>query len=182
MDRETKALAPHAQDRLYRGLVEHAADAIIFADCDGLIRLWNLAAEAVFGHAAQDVVGESLDIIIPERFRRAHWDGYHRALAAGHALHGRRALPTRATRKDGSRLYVHLSFSVVKDPQGRVIGAMAIARDITARYLEEKEQRARLAERQASSSSRKSTCARPEREYMRLFAGVFPSPCGESDC
>lgn len=133
-----------AGDYLCRELVECAADAVIFADRDGRIRLWNPGSEAIFGYAAREVMGESLDIIIPERLRRAHWDGYARALAAGHALHGRRALSTRAVHKNGSRLYVDLSFSVVKDARGEVIGAMAIGRDITTRYLEERERRARI--------------------------------------
>ncbi|MBL0142481.1 MAG: PAS domain S-box protein [Betaproteobacteria bacterium] len=128
---------------LYRALVECAADAIIFADREGLIRLWNSGSEALFGYAASEVIGQSLDIIIPERLRRAHWDGYRSALAAGHTLHGRHALPTRSMHRNGSRLYVELSFSVVKDAQGTVIGAMSIGRDITARYLKEHEHKAR---------------------------------------
>lgn len=123
-----------------RALVEYAADAIIFADREGLIRLWNPGSEALFGYAADEVIGESLDIIIPERLRRAHWDGYRRALAAGHTLHGRQALPTGSMHKNGDKLYVELSFSVVKDAQGAVVGAMAIGRDITARYLKSKYQ------------------------------------------
>lgn len=131
---------------LCRALVEYMADALIFADRDGLIRLWNPGAEAVFGYAADEVIGKNLDIIIPERLRRAHWDGYDKALAAGHTMHGRRALPTRSMRKDGSKLYVELSFSIVKDAQGVVLGAMAIGRDITTRFEEEKEQRVRMTE------------------------------------
>jgi PAS domain S-box-containing protein len=121
-------------------LVEYAADAVIFADREGLIRLWNPGSEALFGYAANEVIGQSLDIIIPERLRRPHWDGYHRALDAGQTLHGRRALPTRSMHKNGGKLYVELSFSVVKDAQGAIIGAMAIGRDITASYAKDKSQ------------------------------------------
>lgn len=134
VDTDNRLLDQASRD-LCRVLVEYAADAIIFADREGLIRLWNPGAEALFGYAAAEVVGESLDVIIPERLRRAHWEGYRRALAAGHTLHGRQALPTRSMRKSGDKLYVELSFSVVKDAQGAIIGAMAIGRDITARYL-----------------------------------------------
>lgn len=139
-----------AESDLCRALVEHMADALIFADRDGLIRWWNPGAEAVFGYAANEVIGKNLDIIIPERLRRAHWNGYDKALAAGHTMHGRRALPTRSMRKDGSKLYVELSFSVVKDAHGTVVGAMAIGRDITARFEEEKAQRIRLGELEAA--------------------------------
>ncbi len=133
-------LSDQADPDLCRALVEYAADAIIFADREGLIRLWNPGSEALFGYAANEVIGQSLDIIIPERLRRAHWDGYQRALAAGQTLHGRRALPTRSMHKNGGKLYVELSFSVVKDGQGAIIGAMAIGRDVTASYLKDKGQ------------------------------------------
>lgn len=129
-----------ADPDLCRALLEYATEAIIFADCEGLIRLWNPGSEVLFGYTANEVIGESLDIIIPERLRCAHWDGYRRALAAGHTLHGRRVLATRSMHKNGDKLYVELSFSMVKDAQGAVIGAMAVARDITARYLKEKGQ------------------------------------------
>jgi PAS domain S-box-containing protein len=142
-----------ASSDLSRALVECAADSIIFADREGLIRLWNAGSEALFGYAADEVIGQSLDLIIPEKLRRAHWDGYRRALAAGHTLHGRRALPTRSMHKNGARLYVELSFSVVKDAQGVVIGAMSIGRDITARYLKEQSRKA-LPEERAGLSRR----------------------------
>ncbi|MGB4914030.1 MAG: PAS domain S-box protein [Candidatus Dechloromonas phosphoritropha] len=129
-----------ADPDLCRALLEYATEAIIFADCEGLIRLWNPGSEVLFGYTANEVIGESLDIIIPERLRCAHWDGYRRALAAGHTLHGRRVLATRSMHKNGDKLYVELSFSMVKDAQDAVIGAMAVGRDITARYLKEKGQ------------------------------------------
>jgi PAS domain S-box-containing protein len=100
-----------AGDHLCQELVKCAADAVIFADCDGRIRLWNPGSEAIFGHAAREVIGESLDIIIPERLRRAHWDDYARALAAGHTLHGRRALPTRALHKNEAASSTSISVS-----------------------------------------------------------------------
>jgi PAS domain S-box-containing protein len=132
--------ADQASSELCHALVECAADAIIFADKEGLIRHWNPGSEALFGYTADEVIGQSLDIIIPERLRSAHWHGYRRALVAGHTVHGRRALPTRSMHKNGDKLYVELSFSVVTDAQGTVIGAMASGRDITARYLKDKDQ------------------------------------------
>ena len=148
------ALVNASDHDLAAALVKCAADAIIFADREGRIRLWNPGAEAIFGYGADEVIGQSLDIIIPERLRRAHWDGYNRALAAGHTLHGRRALPTRSMHKSGDTLYVELSFSVAKDAQDAVIGAMAIGRDITAHYLKEKDQRARMEALEAKHHAR----------------------------
>ena len=131
---------------LYRAIVEQAPEAIIFADRDGAIRLWNGGAETVFGHAAADVMGQSLDIIIPERLRRAHWDGFNHAISTGQQKYVNRVLTTRSMHKNGAKLYVDLSFALVRDEAGAVVGALAVGRDCTARYLADGALRARLAE------------------------------------
>jgi len=120
---------------------EQAPDAVIFAGTDGVIRLWNHAATALFGHTREEAVGQGLDIIIPERFRESHWRGFERALADGETKYRGRALPTRSERKDGTTIYVELTFSIVKDASGAVIGALAHARDITERFLRERAER-----------------------------------------
>ena len=129
---------PHA---LTDSIIAHAADALIFADVQGVIRIWNAAAAAVFGFAASEAVGQSLDLIVPERLRQAHWTAFHRAMASGTTRLGGRATITRALSKSGQPLYVEMSFAVVRDPSGPVAGAVAIARDATRRYQEEKARR-----------------------------------------
>jgi PAS domain S-box-containing protein len=136
---------------LPRLLLEQAPDAVIFADNDGVIRAWNDAAEAVFGFTSTEASGQSLDLIIPEQFREAHWTGFDRALAAGDTKYRGRALPTRSVRKDGSTIYVELTFAIIKDGQGAVIGALAHARDITERWAADREQRRRLRELEAKA-------------------------------
>ena len=120
---------------------DQAPDAVIFAGADGVIRLWNRAATTLFGHTREQAIGQNLDIIIPERFREAHWRGFARALADGATKYGGRALPTRSERRDGTTIYVELTFAVVNDASGSVIGALAHARDITERFLRERAQR-----------------------------------------
>ena len=120
---------------------DQAPDAIVFAGTDGVIQRWNRAATALFGYPAEDAIGQSLDLIIPERFRESHWRGFERALADGATKYTGRALPTRSARRDGSAIYVELTFSIVKDASGGVIGALAHARDITERFLRERAQR-----------------------------------------
>ena len=110
-------------------VVDQAPDAIIFADLQGMIQIWNKAADDLFGFPADEVIGLSLDIIIPEHLRHAHWEGLGNAVASGHTKHGSRPIKTRATHKAGQKLYVSLAFSVVKDREGNVIGAMATARE-----------------------------------------------------
>ncbi len=127
-------------------IVEQVADAIIFADRQGVIRLWNPAAEAVFGFSADDMIGQSLDLIIPERLRSAHWKAFRQAIEAGRTRLGRQALVTRSVHKSGARLYVDLSFAIVRDAAGEVAGAVAVARDATDRHTSETTMKKRLAE------------------------------------
>jgi PAS domain S-box-containing protein len=124
-------------EKLHRAIIEQALEAIIFADRNGIIRLWNRGAEIVFGYAAAEAVGTSLDLIVPERFRKAHNEGFRKAIESGMTRNDGRVLTTRAQNKFGSRLYVDVSFRLVKDESGAVLGAVAIGRDVTARHLEE---------------------------------------------
>jgi PAS domain S-box-containing protein len=93
---------------LCSAVAEQAPDALIFADREGTIKLWNARAEAIFGYAAGEAIGASLDLIIPENLRAAHWRGYRQAITLGHAKTGGQVLATRATHKLGSKLYVEL--------------------------------------------------------------------------
>ena len=137
----TNDLAATVCDRI----VAQMSEAVILADPAGRVILWNRGAEVLFGHPAAEAMGQSLDLIIPEDLRARHWDGYHRAVAAGHTHLGGRAVPTRAVRKDGATIYVELSFAIVRDEAGAVIGALAVGRDITERYTQDKARRRRLA-------------------------------------
>jgi PAS domain S-box-containing protein len=131
---------------LAEAIVAQTPDAIVFADREGVIRLWNRGAEVLFGFAASEAVGASLDIIIPERFREAHWSGFRRAVAAGQVRHGARVRTTRAIHRFGHKLYVELSFALVHDASGAVIGSVAVGRDCGDRFLAEKAMRERLAQ------------------------------------
>lgn len=125
-------------------LFDQSPDAVIFAGPDGLILEWNRAAERIFGHTRAEALGRSLDVIIPEEFREAHWRGYDRALAAGETKYSGQVLPTRAVRSDGVDIYVELTFAIIHDSRGEVIGALAHARDISERWAKEREQRREL--------------------------------------
>jgi PAS domain S-box-containing protein len=126
-------------------IVADVADALIYADKDGVIRAWNAQAEAVFGFSTAEALGQRLDLIIPERFRAAHWTGFNRAMERGHTTHGAEVRTTRSKHKDGRKLYVDMTFSVVKSADGRVLGSAAMARDVTERYLAEKARQASAA-------------------------------------
>jgi len=118
-------------------IIESAADAIIFADRSGAIRRWNRAASALFGFAEEEALCQSLDLIVPDDLRAAHWRGFDAAMKSGALkLDGHPTL-TRATRKGGHRLYVEMTFALVL-AAGVAEGAVAIARDVTERVLREK--------------------------------------------
>jgi PAS domain S-box-containing protein len=130
-------------------IVENTPDAIIMADRDGIIQLWNDGAQAVFGYSAAEAVGQSLDLIIPERLRDRHWNGFRKAMAAGATRYGRDLLAVPAIRKDAARLSVEFSVALLRDPAGRVLGVAAIVRDVTQRWAEQKQLRQRLADLEA---------------------------------
>jgi PAS domain S-box-containing protein len=130
---------------LCRRIVEEMPEAVIFTDRQGLVRLWNRAAEAMFGYSAHEALGQSLDLIVPERFRARHWEGYRRVMATGVTVYGQRLLAVPAMRKDGRRISIEFSIALLKDESGAVTGAAAVVRDVTARWQAERELKTRLA-------------------------------------
>ena len=94
----------HPDEELCLRIVAESQDAIIFADREGVIRLWNSGAEAMLGHRAEEAIGKTLDVIIPERLRQRHWDGWRKVMATGVTRYGREVLAVPAMRKDGTRL------------------------------------------------------------------------------
>jgi PAS domain S-box-containing protein len=133
---------------LHANLVEHSPHAVILAGADGAVMVWNEAAERIFGYSAEEAMGQSLDIIVPEKFREAHWTGYDHALAAGETKYAGKAMPTKAVRKDGKEIYVELSFAMIHQGD-EVVGALALAQDITERFESDRAQRRRVRELEA---------------------------------
>lgn len=121
-------------------------EAMIFCDLEGVIRVWNGGAEKVFGWPAAEAVGQSLDLIIPERMRKAHWDGFNQAIERGGVKPGRTSMITRSLHKSEEFIYVDMSFEMVRDAAGKIIGSLAVARDATKRFNDEKAMRKQLAD------------------------------------
>ena len=109
-------------------VVDALGEAVFLLDREGTIRLWNPGAEELFGHAAADVEGRSVDVVLPERFRDRHWAGWERAMASGGTKYGRRqVLETPVERADGSEVVVDLTVSFLT-ADGEVTGMAAVAR------------------------------------------------------
>jgi PAS domain S-box-containing protein len=139
-------------ERIYRQIVEGSPDAVILGDAEGNIRLWNTAAEAVFGFTASEAIGKPLDLIIPERLRGRHGDGYRRVMTTGTSRYGPGdLLAVPAIRKDGGTISVEFTIQMLKDDAGRITGLVAIIRDVTKRFQRERELARRLKELEAKA-------------------------------
>ncbi|MGV3741883.1 MAG: PAS domain-containing protein [Burkholderiaceae bacterium] len=141
MSQTTANISAQLSESIFKSIHE----AIIYADLKGIIQYWNHGSETVFGFSAAEAVGQSLDLIIPEKLRKAHWDGWEKAIARGDTISGRGSRITRAVHKTGQTLYVDMSFAMVRDQSNELIGSLAVARDATERYQEERKLRQQVA-------------------------------------
>ena len=119
-------------------ILEQIADAVIYADTQGTIVLWNAAAAALFGYGAAQALGQNLDLIIPEHLRGQHWRGFEAAMTSGVMRLQGRPTVTRAKHQSGRKLYVEMSFALVKQAGGSVQGSVAVARDVTERIEQQR--------------------------------------------
>lgn len=132
-------------------LIDASGDAIVAADPQGRIVLWNPAAERIFGFPRGEALGKSLDLIIPERFRERHWQGYEQVMRSGETRYGADVLRVPALRKDGRPLSIAFTVALLKSADGRVESIVAVVRDDTARWNEERALKKRLAELEAKN-------------------------------
>ena len=130
-------------------LVAAVADAVVVTDASGAIALWNAAAERMFGFAASEALGQSLDLIIPERLRKRPWEGYHKTMLTRETKYGTELLRVPATHKDGRVLSIAFTVAMLYSAEGRPTAIAAVIRDETTRFNEERSLRKRLAELEA---------------------------------
>src|SRR5437899_12463107 len=102
-------------EQLFRWIVESIPEGVVYSDRDGIIRLWNRGAEAIFGYRREDALGQTLDLIIPERWRGRHWEGYRTVMRAGVTRYGREVLAGPASRTDGARSCIEFSIMLPTD-------------------------------------------------------------------
>jgi PAS domain S-box-containing protein len=132
-------------ENLCRRIVAESRDAIIFADREGIIRLWNRGAEAMFGFPVTEALGQPLEMIIPDNLRARHNEGYRRVMAAGVSKYAQDLLAVPALRRDGARISVEFTVTLVRGDAGEIEGIAAIIREVTARWQREKLLQKRLA-------------------------------------
>ena len=132
------------QEWLSGRIVGESSDAIMFADRQGIIRLWNRGAEKMFGYSESEALGQSLDLIIPENLRGRHWDGYYRVMESVESRYSTEMLSAPALRRDGTRISTEFSMVMVKGGDDKVLGVAAVIRDVSARWQREKELKERI--------------------------------------
>jgi PAS domain S-box-containing protein len=134
------------QDWLAQAVVREAAEAIVVSDPGGIIVLWNGGAERVFGYPAAEALGQSLDLIIPEKQRGRHWAGYDKVMATGETKYGDSLLKVPATHRDGHRMSIEFSVALLRGADGEIAGIAAVIRDASERWAADRELLRRLAE------------------------------------
>ncbi|MFE1601340.1 PAS domain-containing protein [Methylobacterium sp. ID0610] len=136
----------------FEPIVAAIGDAVVVSDQDGLITVWNPAAERIFGFTKDEAIGRSLDLITPERQRQRHWDGYHKTMQTGVTRYGTTLLRVPALHKDGRTLSIAFTVGLLHGADGRVTGIVAAIRDETSRWAEEKALRSKISELEAARS------------------------------
>ena len=130
----------------FKQLVEAVGDAVVASDASGAITLWNPAAQRMFGFTQDEALGKSLDIIIPQRQQQRHWDGYHKTMATGQTRYGNDVLRVPAVHKDGHGLSIAFTVALLFTADNKVSAIVAVIRDETSRFAEERSLRKRLTE------------------------------------
>ena len=130
----------------YAQLVGAIGDAVVAADPAGAITLWNPAAERMFGHTEAQAMGQSLDLIIPQRQQQRHWDGYEKTMATGQTKYGNDVLRVPAVHKDGHTLSIAFTVALLHGPDGKVSAIVAVVRDESSRFADDRALRKRLME------------------------------------
>ena len=132
-------------------LVAAVGDAIVVSDASGAITLWNPGATHLFGFTESEALGKSLDLIIPERQRQRHWDGYHKTMASGQTRYGNDVLRVPALHKDGHSISIAFTVALLLSADNKPMAIAAVMRDETSRFAEDRILRKRLAELEATA-------------------------------
>ncbi|MFC4931877.1 PAS domain-containing protein [Massilia sp. GCM10023247] len=136
----------------FQQLANALGDGLVVCDASGAITFWNAAATRIFGFTESDAIGQSLDLIIPERQRARHWDGYHKTMATGQTRYGNDVLRVPAVHKEGKPLSIAFTVAMLHGPGGEVTSIVAVVRDETERWSEERKLKARVTQLEAAQA------------------------------
>ena len=134
-------------------LVGCVGDAIIVVDAHEKIVLWNAAATRIFGCSEDEALGNSLDLIIPERHRQRHNEGCRKSMDTGITRYGTSLLKVPALHQSGSMLSIAVTVGMLFDENQKVNGIVAVIRDETERFAEERALKKRISELEESQGA-----------------------------
>jgi PAS domain S-box-containing protein len=132
-----------------KALVAAIGDAVVVSDREGKVIVWNPAAERLFGYTEAEALGQSMDLIIPERLRARHWEGFDKSMATGTTKYGHDVLRVPAVDKAGRALSIAFTVAMLFDAQGKISAIASIIRDETDRFAQERALRKRVSELEA---------------------------------
>jgi PAS domain S-box-containing protein len=130
----------------FEELVRSIGDGVVISDAKGVIIYWNPAAQRIFGFTESEALGKTLDLIIPERLRARHNEGYDHSMETGTTRYGDKLLTVPALHKSGNPLSIAFTVSMIFDEHGKASAVTAVIRDDTARFTEERALRKRVTE------------------------------------
>lgn len=133
-------------------LLDAIGDAVIVADAQEKIVLWNAAASRIFGYSEEEALGSTLDLIVPERQRQRHNEGYSKSMESGITRYGTSLLKVPAKHKDGSILSIAFTVGMLFDENRKACGVAAVIRDETSRFAEERMLKKRIADLESGAS------------------------------
>ncbi|MGH9110612.1 MAG: PAS domain-containing protein [Acidimicrobiales bacterium] len=140
--------------RLVAEAVEQAPDAVVVVDAAGTVRYWNRGAQRIFGFTPDQMLGSSLDPIIPERLRQRHDEGFRAAVSRGSSRYGDHdLLAVPATAADGRTVSIEFTVVLLSTGDGKIGHVAAFIRDVTERRAREQELRRRLQALEPASST-----------------------------
>jgi PAS domain S-box-containing protein len=141
----------------FRQLADAVGDAVIAADASGAIIFWNPAATRLFGYEQDEAMGKSLDLITPQRHQKRHWDGYYKTMQTGQTKYGHDVLKVPAVHRDGHALSIAFTVALLHSADQKVSSIVAVIRDETARFAEERDLRKRLTELETQFAKNETT-------------------------
>ncbi len=117
-----------AGSQLYEFIVTNMPDGLIWADREGIIRIWNQSAERFLGYRADEAIGQSLDLVLPEPCRGRHWAAFHRWMATGENRIEEPFGVISLIHRDGTTVRLESTFVRTRDERGETVGAGALVR------------------------------------------------------
>jgi PAS domain S-box-containing protein len=138
-----------------KGLVGAMGDAVVVCDAKGQVIVWNPAAERIFGFTEAEAMGQRMDMIVPERLRKRHWDGYDKSMETGKTRYAHDVLRVPAVDKAGRSLSIAFTVFMLFDADGKVTACGSVIRDETERFTEDRALRKRVAELEAQLATGK---------------------------